>query len=509
MFLGGMGTMMLEFAASRLLGNVFGTSNLVWAVIIGLILVYLTLGNWLGGKWADASPKLETLGFILACAGLSTGVLPLIARPILRISAEAFDALNIGLLAGTFTSVILLLIIPVTLLGTVTPFALRLAIKTSENSGRVSGALSAISTLGSFIGTFLTVLVLIPFIGTYRTFLFTASILLLIALGVFWARKKYKHLLIFGLVWLAVIALAIIGIRGFDKATAGLIYEKESAYNYIQVLEYGEFRFLRLNEGQGMHSIYNPNQYFYGGPWSQVLVGPFFNPDAKLEDVKRIALIGLAAGTSARQASVALPNARVDGIEIDAEIVEIGREFFGMDLPNLQVIVGDGRWEMEKLPGTYELISVDAYRPPYIPAHMVTLEFFTMLEQKLTSNGVIAINIGRGGNDRSLINALAATVSKVFPKVFVVDLPDSYNSVMFAAKNPAAGWENLSVNRDSMNYAPEDKENLLYSAISLALEGKSSAVVDGAVFTDDLAPIEYITNRMVLKYLVTEEMELP
>ena len=323
--------MMLEFAASRLLGNVFGTSNLVWAVIIGLILVYLTLGNWLGGKWADSSPKLETLGFILACAGVSTGVLPLIARPILRISAEAFDALNIGLLAGTFTSVILLLIIPVTLLGMVTPFALRLAIRTSENSGRVSGALSAISTLGSFIGTFLTVLVLIPFIGTYRTFLFTAAILLLIALGVFWARKKLKHLLIFGLIWLAVIVLAIVGISGFDKDSAGLIYEKESAYNYIQVLEFGEFRFLRLNEGQGMHSIYNPNQYFYGGPWSQVLVGPFFNPEAKLDDVKRIALIGLAAGTSARQASVALPQAKVDGIEIDPEIVEIGRGYFGME----------------------------------------------------------------------------------------------------------------------------------------------------------------------------------
>ena len=508
-FLGGMGTMMLEFAASRLLGNVFGTSNLVWAVIIGLILVYLTLGNWLGGKWADASPKLETLGFILACAGLSTGVLPLISRPILRISAEAFDALNIGLLAGTFLSVILLLIIPVTLLGMVTPFALRLAIRTSENAGKVSGALSAISTLGSFIGTFLTVLVLVPFIGTYRTFLSTAAILLLIAMGVFWARKKYKHLLIFGLIWVAIIALAIIGIRGFDKASAGLIYEKESAYNYIQVLEYGDFRFLRLNEGQGMHSIYNPNQYFYGGPWSQALVGPFFNPEAKLENVKNIALIGLAAGTSARQASIALPQAHVDGIEIDPEIVEIGREYFGMNLPNLQVIVGDGRWEMDKLAGAYDLISVDAYRPPYIPAHMVTLEFFTMLEQKLTPNGVVAINIGRGGNDRSLVNALAATVSKVFSKVFVVDLADSYNSVLFAASNPAASWENLANNQNSMVYAPEDKENLLFSAIGLALKGKSAVVVDGAVFTDDLAPIEFITNRMVLEFLVNEEMELP
>jgi predicted membrane-bound spermidine synthase len=508
-FLGGMGTMMLEFAASRLLGNVFGTSNLVWAVIIGLILVYLTLGNWLGGKWADASPKLETLGFILACSGVSTGIVPLIARPILRISADAFDALNIGLLAGTFLSVIVLLIVPVTLLGMVTPFALRLAIRTSENSGKVSGALSAISTLGSFVGTFLTVLVLIPFIGTYRTFLFTAALLLLIGMGVFWVSKKFKHLLIFGLIWLSVIILGIIGITGFDKASTGLIFEKESAYNYIQVLQYGEFRFLRLNEGQGMHSIYNPNQYFYAGPWSQALVGPFFNPGAKVEDVKQIALIGLAAGTSARQASIALPGAKVDGIEIDPEIVKIGREFFGMNLPNLHVIVGDGRWETEKLTGPYQLISVDAYRPPYIPAHMVTTEFFSILEQKLSSNGVVAINVGRGGNDRSLVNALAATLSKVFTKVFVVDLPNSHNSILFATNNQAASWEDLANNQYSMVYAPEDKEHLLFSAIGLALAGKSTADLDATIFTDDLAPIEFITNRMVLEFLTKEEMELP
>ena len=508
-FLGGMGTMMLEFAASRLLGNVFGTSNLVWAVIIGLILVYLTLGNWLGGKWADASPKLETLGFILACAGLSTGIVPLIARPILRISADAFDALNIGLLAGTFLSVIILLIIPVTLLGMVTPFGLRLAIKTNESSGRVSGTLSAISTLGSFIGTFLTVLVLIPFIGTNRTFLFTAGLLLMIGLGVFWTRKKFRHLLIFGFVLLAIILLGIVGLKGFDKASTGLIYEKESAYNYIQVLQYGEFRFLRLNEGQGMHSIYNPNQYYYAGPWSQALVGPFLNPNAKIEDVKRIAIVGLAAGTSARQASVALPQAMVDGIEIDPEIVSVGRNFFGMDLPNLQVIVGDGRWEMEKVAGPYDLISVDAYRPPYIPAHMVTKEFFSVLEQKLSPDGVVAINVGRGGDDRSLVNALASTLHQVFPKVLAVDLPDSHNSVLFACKNQDASWENLAKNQNSMIYATEDKEHLLYSAIGLALEGKSEAEINDMVFTDDLAPIEFITNRMVLEFLAKEEMELP
>lgn len=506
-FFGGMTTMMLEFAASRLLGNVFGTSNLVWAVIIGLILVYLTVGNWLGGKWADNSPKLETLGFVLACAGLGTAIVPLAARPILRIAADAFDALNIGLLAGTFFSVLVLLVIPVTLLGMVTPFALKLAIRSSENSGRISGSLSAVSTLGSFLGTFLTVLVLIPVLGTYRSFLLTAAVLLIIALSIFYARKRTKHLFVFGIVLVAVIVLAYFGIRGFDKKSLGIIYEKESAYNYIQVLEYGSFRFLRLNEGQGMHSIYHPDQYFYGGAWSQALVGPFFNANAKVNDVKRIAILGLAGGTTARQASKALPGAKVEGIEIDPEIVKAGKRYFGMDLPNLRVIIGDGRWELERTTGNYDIISVDAYRPPYIPAHMVTAEFFAALSKKLSPNGVVTINVGRGETDRSLLNALAATLRKVFLNIFIVDLPDTQNSILFATNSRSASWENLKKNQDSMVYAQEDKEKILASAIEVSLKGRSEASIDGPIFTDDLAPVEWITNRMVYNFLVEKEKE--
>ncbi|MEA4812739.1 MAG: fused MFS/spermidine synthase [Anaerolineaceae bacterium] len=507
-FLSGMATMMLEFAASRLLGNVFGTSNLVWAVIIGLILVYLTLGNYLGGKWADSSPKLETLGFVLACAGTGIGMVPFISRPILRVSANAFDALNLALLAGTFLSVILLLLVPVTLLGMVTPFALRLAIQNSENSGKVSGLVSAVSTIGSFFGTFLTVLVLIPLVGTYRTFICTALLPLLIALIVFLRRKKYKHFALFAVICLVLLVFGIIGIQGFDKTSAGLIYEAESSYNYIQVLEYGDFRFLRLNEGQGMHSIYNSHQYFYGGPWSQVLVGPFFNPDKTLAEVKRIALIGLAAGTTARQASVAMPQAKIDGIEIDSKIVEVGRRFFGMDLPNLRVIVGDGRWQMEKLSGPYDLISVDAYRPPYIPAHMVTKAFFSLLYERLSPDGVVVINVGRGGTDRSLVNSLASTLGLSFPLVFAVDLPESYNTIVFACKNEKAAWENLEANYSSMVYATQDTQQVLHSAIALALQGKSHVNLNAQVFTDDKAPVEWMTNRMVLEFL-WKEKELP
>ena len=170
-FISGMTGLAVEFAASRLLGNVFGTSNLVWASIIGLILIYLTLGYYLGGRWADRSPYPATLFRILAWAGFLVGVIPVVSKPVLRLSAAAFDQLQIAVLGGSFVAVLILFSVPVTLLGTASPFAIRLTIQDPAQAGKLSGRLYAVSTLGSFAGTFLAVLLLIPTIGTFYTFI--------------------------------------------------------------------------------------------------------------------------------------------------------------------------------------------------------------------------------------------------------------------------------------------------------------------------------------------------
>src|SRR5512139_1755685 len=159
-FAAGMVTLAIELAASRLLGTVFGTSNLVWASIIGLILIYLTIGYFIGGRWADKSPYFTTLYKILAWGAFSAGLIPLIARPVLRLAANAFDFLQVGVLFGSFIAVLILFSLPVTLLGTISPFAIRLAIHDPDQAGSISGKIYAISTLGSFVGTFLPVLVL-------------------------------------------------------------------------------------------------------------------------------------------------------------------------------------------------------------------------------------------------------------------------------------------------------------------------------------------------------------
>ncbi|NMC11646.1 MAG: fused MFS/spermidine synthase, partial [Chloroflexi bacterium] len=170
-FANGITTLAIEMTASRLLGNVFGTSNLVWSCIIGLILVYLAAGYFFGGRWADRSPHLHTLYSILAWGAFTAGLIPICSQPVLRLAANAFDELSIGILAGSFVTVLVLFSIPVTLLGVISPFAIRLAIEGQENSGKISGQIYAISTAGSFLGTFLPTLLLIPLIGTARTFL--------------------------------------------------------------------------------------------------------------------------------------------------------------------------------------------------------------------------------------------------------------------------------------------------------------------------------------------------
>jgi MFS family permease len=257
-FISGMTSLAIEFSASRLLGSVFGTSNLVWASIIGLILIYLTIGYFVGGRWADRSPSPITLYSIQAWAAFSAGMVPLISRPVLRLAANAFDQLQVGVLLGSFSAVLILFIIPVTLLGTVSPFAIRLAIRTPEEAGWVSGLVYAISTLGSFVGTFLPVLVMIPLFGTTWTFLIFSAFLLLTAFIGLGLTSGWRRVLVLSWMPLILAFVAFYWAGRPIKDTPGEVYETESAYNYIQVLQEGEYRLLRLNEGQGVHSMWHP-----------------------------------------------------------------------------------------------------------------------------------------------------------------------------------------------------------------------------------------------------------
>jgi spermidine synthase len=505
-FCSGMTSLAIEFGASRLLGNTFGTSNLVWASIIGLILIYLTVGYFIGGRWADRSPRLQTMYAVLAWGGFTAGLVPFIARPVLRMAADAFDQLQVGILLGSFTAVLILFIVPVTLLGTISPFAIRLAIVDSRQAGRISGQIYAISTLGSFIGTFLPVLVLIPLVGTTFTFLAFSLALTLVALIGIWKTSGWKRTLMW--IWMPIV-LCVLGSvcgKGPIKKTAGEIYERESAYNYIQVIEQDGYRYLRLNEGQGIHSVWHPTDLNYGGPWQEFLVAPFFNPPPyKLQQVKNMAIIGLAAGTVARQATAVFGNIPIDGFEIDPEIIAVGRKYFGMDMPNLNAVSQDGRVGLEHSTKSYTIVAVDAYRPPYIPPHLTTQEFFQATRDHLTSDGVLAVNVGRSPTDRKLVDQIASTIQTIFPSVFVVDVPGSFNTMIYATKQPTK-IVNLQSNLTQLD-ADSSTPKLLTDSMQVAIDNIQPTPPVTVVYTDDWSPIEWVTNNMVLSYVLFGDLE--
>ncbi|HNT22899.1 MAG TPA: fused MFS/spermidine synthase [Anaerolineales bacterium] len=511
-FVSGMTTLALEFAASRLLGSTFGTSNLVWACIIGLILIYLTAGYFIGGSWADRSPHKKTMYGILAWGAFTSGIVPFVARPVLRLAADAFDQLQVGVLLGSFTAVLVLFIVPITLLGTISPFAIRLAIRDSRQAGRVSGQIYAISTLGSFIGTFLPVLVLIPLVGTTLTILIFSGVLLLVALVGLWSAIGWKKTLPWLLMPLVLVLLTALWAAGPIKQTDGQVYEAESAYNYIQVLEKDGYRYLRLNEGQGIHSVWHAERLDYGGPWEMFLAAPFYNAAPYLtEQVESIAIVGLAAGTVARQASAVFGPIPIDGFEIDPDIIQVGRDYFDMDMPNLNAVAQDGRWGLEHSTRRYTIIGVDAYRPPYIPWHLTTQEFFQVAYDHLDEDGVLVINVGRSPANRTLIDDLASTIQTVFPSVHVVDVPASFNTIVYATVQPSTA-ANMQTNllelatRELGN--PGSVHPLLLRSLQVAYGNARPTPTVGVVYTDDWAPIEWVTNNMVLNYVFFGDEEV-
>jgi spermidine synthase len=508
-FCAGMTTLAVELSAARLLEAVFGTSNIVWANIIGLILVYLTLGYFIGGRWADRSPHLTTFYRLLIWAAFSAGLIPLVSKPLLSAAARAFpspDSLsaNVAVIGGSFASVLALFALPVTLLGCVSPFAIRLALKDMTTAGDVSGRVYAISTLGSIVGNFTPVLLLIPTVGTARTFLLFSGLLMTVALlglaraGGRWQVYLWMPLVLLVLAWLALSGPVKPAARG-----QRLLFEGESAYNLIQVVEdQMGWRYLLLNEGQGWHSLYHPDQLLTGFTWDYFLIGPLFNPPPfQLEQVQRLAIIGLAGGTIARQYSAVYGPLPIDGVEIDPAIVQVGREYFGISeaaLPNLNVIVADGRFFLAHTDRVYDVVAVDAYRLPYIPWHLTTVEFFRQAREHLNEDGVLIVNVGCTESDYRLVQAVVATLRAVFPSTHVFPVPDSFNAIIVATVQPS------SIDHLATNLATVD-DPLLRQVGERALTNWRAVAADGPVFTDDKAPVEQLTNLIVMRYLLKGE----
>lgn len=499
-FISGMGILGAEMSISRLLSNHFGSSNLVWASVIGLVMLYLAAGYFLGGRLADRRPQFQVLYLLLLAGGFALAVAAWAARPLVTWAALAFVQLEVGVLLASFVTLLILFSLPLILLAMISPFALRLALPHTEQSGQVAGLLYAISTFGSFLGTFLPVLVSIPLIGTLRTFLVSSLILQGCALGGFLlARQRRLVLLVLVSILITISLLALT--PPFSSPVEGKIYERESAYNYILVQELHGERLLRLNEGQGVHSIYAPDRLYYGGTWEQFLVAPFFYPQRRPSDVRRVAILGLAAGTVARQITAVYGAIPIDGWEIDGEIVRVGQAYFGLNLPKLNIYVQDARWGLFRSRERYDLITIDAYRPPYIPPHLATREFFALCAERMTEQGALAINVASVPGDRRLVNNIATTLHSVFPSVYVMDVPGTLNTMIFATRQPTR-IEDFLLNLLEMAADPQTSPLLLQAMQVTALNFRQPAYTPGEIFTDDRSSLEWIVDSMILKFIL-------
>ncbi|HEU5424490.1 MAG TPA: fused MFS/spermidine synthase, partial [Nitrolancea sp.] len=496
-FIGGTSSIAIEIAASRLLGPYFGTSTFIWANLIGMTLLYLSVGYYVGGRIADRWPSPRLLLAITAVAGIGTGLIPPLSRPILERSLTAFANLSVGAFYGSLVGVILLFAIPVTLLGFVSPFAIRLRMRRVASAGNTAGSLYALSTVGSILGSFLPVLLLIPTVGTHWTFyIFALALLVTAALGLLLLRAFWFG----GLVSVAAAVLLVYAsfanhgvVRPSEWGT--LVHEEESQYNYIQVEKQNGTYLLVLNDGHAVHSIYDPTATFYNGYWDDFGLAPFFNGGETPGDVKSAALIGLAAGTVVKQLNRSFGPIPIDGVEIDPDIVKLGRQYFDMNEPNLDVYVQDGRYFLETSDRRYDLIGIDAYQQPYIPFHLVTREYFQEVSDHLSDNGVVVLNAGRTETDFRLVNVIAATMKSVFPNVYIFD--DNYytNSVVVATKSPS-NIANFARNIQQLQpgFLKTVGERVLQTGNVREWTQQDPALV----FTDDKAPVERIVNRMIV-----------
>ncbi|MAU02043.1 MAG: spermine synthase [Anaerolineaceae bacterium] len=497
-FVAGMSTLAIEFTTSRMLQTVYGTSNIVWANVIGLVLLFLTVGYFVGGRLADRRPYPQTFYALVAWAGFSGVFFLLLTSVLLKTAASALAAVNVGAIASSLIGVVFALAVPITLLGCISPFAIRLAVQDVSEAGRISGRIYAISTWGSLLGTYLPVLIVIPLAGSRLTALLFGGILLLVGLGGLWqtqARSRFAALLL----PLILLPAALAWTSGGIKAYEGQIFETESAYNYIQVVRQGECNYLLLNEGQAYHSFYCD-----GGVvprvsvWSIMLAAPFFNEPPV--EIDRLAVIGLAAGTIPKQYTRVFGSLPVDGIELDGDIVQAGIDYFALDEPNIDLIVGDGRYQLNQLNHRYDVITIDAYKVPYIPWHLTTQEFFEEVRDHLTETGVVAMNVGRAPQDRRLIDAMTATLQTVYPTVHAIDVPGSLNTILVATMQPTT-LDNLTQNLIGLD---ESVDPLLRVALETAVTNHVPNHPSDVIFTDERAPVETIIDSLVLRYLLSE-----
>ena len=495
-FFAGVSVMAVELGASRLLAPYFSSSQIVWTIIIGAIMIAMALGNLYGGRAADKNPDPAPLYRRILIAAIWIAAIPVLGKyVILGVSGLLIFTISTNFLViAAFISCMLLFVYPLFLLGTVTPSLVKAATESLDEGGRTVGRLGACNTVGSILGTFLPTFVTIPAVGTSVTFLIFSGILLLIALTFFFSSKKGLRASV-----IAVVLYILCAIFGRSDSFAfwekELRYEGESVYNYLQVKEDERSVVLATNVLFGVQSVMMKDGGLTGMYYDYALAAPVICG----EEAPRVLILGNGTGTYARQCLNYFPGCTVEGVEIDGKITALAERFFALP-DEVKVTEYDGRAFLQAVDEQYDVILVDAYQDITIPFQMSSVEFFTIVREHLRPGGVMAVNMNMHSDGEGSINeALCDTIAAVFPSVATADVAGNTNRELFACADGeivarlAAGAEEL--------------ENGELRALMRTVCSRLETVKGGdKILSDDRAPVELLGMRAI-DALIADELQ--
>ena len=497
-FFSGLSVMAIELGASRLMAPYFSSSQIVWTIIIGTIMIAMALGNVIGGRMADKHKNPDRLFVWLFAAATWTMLIPLVGKFIIAGVALvlALFVTSNYLVTAAFVSCILVFVFPLLVLGMVTPNLVKFAVGSLEENGRTTGIIEACNTVGSIIGTFLPTFVTIPFVGTSATFVIFAGILYAVCLIYFIFRKRH----VVSASVIAVVAL-VLGILSNNIGMAfwadNILYEGESIYNYLRVEDDGDSIILSTNVLFGVQSIKLKDGGLTGMFYDYALAAPAM-AGAGQDNGLSVLILGLGTGTFASQCVEYYDLSDIDGVEIDQKIINLSHEYF--ELPEcVKTYTEDGRAYVSATDKTYDVIMVDAYQDITIPFQMCSVEFFTEVKNKLNPGGALVVNVNMNTDNPGGINdCLETTICSVFDSVYAADTR-SGNVEIFASDS-----------YDCKEQLDNMVETVGSSELRYFLERVSREIYEvepsGFVFTDDKAPVELL-GMSVLDDMIIDEIE--
>ena len=519
-FAAGISTMAVEMLAARLIAPFYGTSLLIWALLLFSILCALTVGYFWGGKRADADPRVEplartlTIASVLLCLGPYVGLWWLQNCP----RADFVVVSMVGAIGGHavgLVGAVILLCTPVALLGSVGPYVIRLRAKDPLMMGTGAGSILGLSTVGSILGTYLPALVGIPKLGTLWSFLALAALVGVAAVLI--TPPGNQRMVALGLGLLLPFMMTLYH-PGLLRPGSGIIYEGESVYNTVQIKEHHvpdnrhkpySRVMLILNEGYAVHSITTDDDSWcyplVGSVWDYMGLLPCLSqPQGKQLDV---GIVGLAGGTVAREILAfykGIYDVKIDGAEIDPLIIELARRYFRLPA-EVQAHAQDGRAFLSRTEKRFDLIVTDAYRQPYIPFHLTTQEYFTIVKSRLKPGGICSINVGSTNPKEALLSKILATMRSVFAEVFIFEVPRV--TPLFANYLVLASAEKGVIK------SPNDPSRTLGARVAARFPGapvsevlavwaanlRPADVSDATVLTDDRADVENLVHSMIIR----------